>query len=139
MSARFTANFTVLLCGAGLVVGGFAFSLSTLDWLGVGVGGAAIAVAMISFALRHQGAYQRAADVVICAVGAWAVVAARVMADGHRWLEVAAGLGLAGLGGLGLVVREAQLNRGLQVGDARIGADQFAHMSAVQREAGAHR
>jgi hypothetical protein len=137
MSVRFTANFTVLLAGAGLVVCAFAFSLTTLGWLGVGVGAVAIGAALTSFAVPHQGVYQRVADVLICAVGAWAIVAARVMPDGHRWLEFAAGIGLAGLGGLGLVVREAHLSRGLQVGESRIGPDQFAHMSSLQRDAGA--
>jgi hypothetical protein len=139
MSVRFTANFTVLLAGAGLVVCAFAFSLRTLDWLAVGVGAAAIGVALTSFAVRHQGVYQRVADVVICAVGAWAIVAGRVMSDGHRWLEFGAGIALAGLGALGLVVREAHLSRGLQVGESRIGPDQFADMSALQRDAGAPR
>lgn len=139
MSVRFAVNFVVLLAGAGLVVCAFAFSLATLDWVGVGVGAVAVLVALTSFAARHQGTYQRVADVVICAVGAWAIVAARVMADGHRWLEFGAGAALAGLGALGLVVREARLRSGLQVGRARIDADQFAHMSALQRDAEARR
>jgi hypothetical protein len=137
MSARFAANFVVLLIGAGLVVTTFAFSATTVDWVAVGVGAAAIVLALYSFAQRHQGVYQRIADVVICAVGAWAIVAARVMSGHGRWAEFAAGAGLAALGALGLVVREARLARGLQVGQSRIGADQFARLSAAQRDAGA--
>ena len=134
MSARFTANFLVLLLGAGLVVTTFAFSTTTAGWVGVGVGGAAALVALYSFALPHQGAYQRTADVVICAVGAWAIVAARVLTPGGRWLEFSAGAGLAALGAIGLVVREARLATGLQVGQSVIGPDQFAHLTALQRD-----
>jgi hypothetical protein len=137
MSARFTANFLVLLLGAGLVVATFAFSATTSDWVGVGVGGAAALVALYSFALPHQGAYQRTADVVICVVGAWAIVAARVLTPGGRWPEFSAGAGLAALGAIGLVVREARLATGLQVGQSVIGPDQFAQLTALQRDGGA--
>jgi hypothetical protein len=137
MSARFTANFLVLLLGAGLVVTTFAFSATTADWVGVGVGGVAALVALYSFALPHQGAYQRTADVVICVVGAWAIVAARVLNPGGRWLEFSAGAGLAALGAIGLVVREARLATGLHVGQSVIGPDQFAQLTALQRDAGA--
>lgn len=124
----------VLLLGAGLVVTTFAFSATTVDWVAVGVGGVAAVVALYSFALAHQGAYQRVADVVICVVGAWAIVAARVLNPGGRWLEFSAGAGLAALGGLGLIVREVRLGRGLQVGQSVIGPDQFAHLAALQRD-----
>jgi hypothetical protein len=138
MSARFTANFLVLLFGAGLVVVTFAFSTTTAGWVGVGAGGGAVLVALYSFALPHQGAYQRTADVVICAVGAWAIVAARVLPPGGRWLEFSAGAGLAALGAIGLVVREARLATGLQVGQSVIGPDQFAELTALQqRDVGA--
>jgi hypothetical protein len=137
MSARFVANFVALLIGAGLVVTVFAFPYTTVDAVATGVGAAAIVLALYSFAQRDQGVYQRIADVVICAVGAWAIVAARVMNDHGRWLEFGAGAALAGLGALGLVVREARLARGLQVGQTRIGPDQFARMSSAQHDAGA--
>ena len=139
MSARFTVNFAVLLLGAGLVVMTFAFSPETAGWIGLGVGAAATLLALYSFALSHQGAYQRLADVVICSVGAWTIVAARVMSYRGRWLEFAAGVALAVLGAIGLVVREVSLGQGLQVGQARIGPDQFARLSALQRDAGARR
>lgn len=137
MSARFVVNFISLLVGAGLICVCFAFSASTFDWVAVGAGAAAIIAALTNFALANQGAYQRLADVVICAIGVFAVVAARVLAPDDRWPAFAAGAGLAALGALGLVVRELRLARGLQVGSARITTDQFAHMSAVQRDAGA--
>jgi hypothetical protein len=137
MSARFTANFVVLLLGAGLIVTTFAFSAGTAAWVCVGVGGTSILVALYSFAMRNQGVYQRIADVAICLLGAWAIVAARVLTYSGRWLEFAAGGGLAALGALGLVVREARLGRGLQVGESRIGPDELARLSAIQRDAGA--
>jgi hypothetical protein len=137
MSARFTANFAVLLLGAGLIVTTFAFSAGTASWVCVGVGGTSILVALYSFAMRDQGVYQRVADVLICLLGAWAIVAARVMSYSGRWLEFGAGAGLAALGALGLVVREARLGRGLQVGESRIGPDQLARLSAIQHDAGA--
>jgi hypothetical protein len=136
MSARFTANFVVLLLGAGLVVTVFAFSATTVDAVALGVGAAATLAALYSFALPHQGAYQRVADVVICAVGAWTIVAARVLDPSGRWLVFSAGAALAALGAIGLVVREARLGRGLQVGESVIGPDQFARLSALQRDAG---
>jgi hypothetical protein len=137
MSARFTANFVVLLLGAGLVVTVFAFSATTVDAVALGVGAVATLAALYSFALPHQGAYQRVADVVICAVGAWTIVAARVLDPSGRWLVFSAGAGLAALGAIGLVVREARLGRGLRVGESVIGPDQFARLSALQRDAGA--
>jgi hypothetical protein len=136
VSPRFLVNFVVLLLGAGLVVFGFAFSAATFDWFGLGVGATSIVAGLGNFALRHQGGYQRAADVMIGIVGAWAIVAARVMTDRGRWLELSAGLALAGIGAVGLVVREASLSRGLRVGESRIGADQFSRISALQHDAG---
>jgi hypothetical protein len=137
MSARFIVNFVVLLLGAGLVVTTFAFSATTVDWVAVGVGAAAVLMALYSFALPDQGAYQRVADVVICAVGIWAIVAARVLAPSGRWLEFSAGTALTALGAIGLLVREARLASGLQVGHSVIGPDEFAHLAALQRDAGA--
>lgn len=136
MSARFTANFLVLLLGAALLVVVFAFSTRTLDAVALGVGAASVLIALSSFALPHQGAYQRIADVAICLVGAWMIVAARAISYHGRWLQFAAGLGLTVLGAVGLVVRELVLSRGLQVGEARIGPDQFVQLSALQRDAG---
>jgi hypothetical protein len=139
MSARFIANFLVLLLGAGLVVTTFAFSTTTADWVGVGAGSAATLVALVSFALPQQGAYQRIADVVICAVGAWAIVAAIVLTPGGRWLEFSAGAGLAALGAIGLVVREVGLATGLQVGQSVIGPDGFAQHGAATARRGSLR
>ena len=137
MSARFIVNFAILLLGAGLVVSEFAFSPDTAGWIGLGIGGATVLVALYGFAQRDQGAYQRVADVVICALGAWTIVAARVLSYSGRWVEVGAGLALVMLGAVGLVVREIRLGPGLQVGAARIGPDQLARLSALQRDAGA--
>ena len=139
MSARFVANFIVLLLGAGLVVVVFAFSTDTAHWIALGIGATTVVMALYSFASADQGAYQRVADVVICALGAWAIVAARVINYQGRWLEFGAGIGLVGLGAIGLIVREARLTRGLQVGQSRIGPDEFARLSALQRDAGASR
>jgi hypothetical protein len=148
MFARFTANFLVLLLGAGLVVVTFAYPAPTFDGISLGVGAAVIVIALFNFALPDQGVYQRIADVGICAVGAWAIVAAQVLTDRGRWLEFAAGAGLAALGGLGLVAREVRLRREAQVSEARIGhalrvaeaqigADQSARVSAHHRRVGA--
>jgi hypothetical protein len=134
VSGRFTLNFVVVLLGAGLVVIVFALSAPAAEWVGLGVGGAAILAALYGFALADQGAYQRVADVVICATGAWTIVAARVLTYNGRWLEVGAGAGLAALGAVGLVVREASLARGLQVGRSRLGPDQLLRRSALHRD-----
>jgi hypothetical protein len=136
MSARFVINFAVLLLGAGLAVVCFAFSNETAEWVSVGAGGTAIVLAMVNFALAHQGVYQRVADVLIAGVGAWAIVGARVLSDHGRWMHFSAAAALAALGAIGLVVREFGLNRGIQVGDARIRADHLPQLSAMQRRAG---
>jgi hypothetical protein len=139
MSARFVTNFIGLLVGAGLVIVIFAFPGDTAGWVAVGAGGVAIVVALANFALAHQGVYQRCADGIMAAVGAWAIVAARVFTGNVRWLEFGAGAALAALGAVGLVVRELELHRGLQVGEARIRGDHLAHLSALQRDAGVPR
>lgn len=127
MSARFTTNFLILLLGAGLAMVTFAFSHVTAGWVALGVGSAGILVAAHNFALPHQGAYQRTADVVIAAVSAWAIVAAQVMSYGGRWLETAAGLGLSALGAIGLVVREAHLSRLLHIDPLQIELARLVH------------
>lgn len=136
MSARFATNFTVLLMGTALLIFLFAFGRGTADWLALGVGAGAIVMALYSFAMPEQGIYQRIADVLIAAVGAWAIVAARVMNAHGPWLVFGAGAALLGLGALGLVVREIGLAGGLQVGGARIGPDEFARLSTLQHKAG---
>jgi hypothetical protein len=135
MSARFASNFVVLLLGAGLLVCLFAFGRPTADWVAVGAGAGSVVMALYSFASVDQGAYQRVADVLIVLLGAWAIVAARVMNDPGVWLIFGAGAGLTVLGALGLVIREVRLSGELQVGDSRIGYAEFARLSALQREA----
>ena len=139
MSARFVANFVVLLVGAALLVFLYAFGNPLAQWVAVGAGSAAIVMGMYSFASAEQGVYQRIADVVICALGAWAIVAARVMNYDGRWLLFSAGAGLFALGAIGLVVREVGLGGDLRVGDSRIGADEFARLTTLQRDAEARR
>jgi hypothetical protein len=135
VSARFTCNFVVLLVGAGLVVALFAFAMPTADWIALGAGSVAVVMALYSFAATDQGIYQRIADVLICVLGIWAIVAARVMNYQGRWLVFGAGVGLAVLGAVGLLVRERTLSRGLQVGRTRIGVDEFGRLGALQRDA----
>lgn len=139
MSARFVTNFAGLLAGCALVTVIFAFPGETAGWLSVGAGSLAVVVALVNLALAHQGAYQRCADAIMAAVGAWAIVAARVFTGNVRWLEFSAGAALAAVGAVGLVVRELELNRGLQVGETRIRADHLAQLSALQRDAGVSR
>ena len=135
MSARFVTNFLSLLIGAAILIAVYAFARDVSDWVAVGGGAAAILLAAYSFASVDQGIYQRIADLFIALVGTWAIVAARVMSYEGRWLIFGAGLGLAVLGAIGLLVRELRLGRGLQVGASRIGPDQFATLSALQRDA----
>ena len=139
MSARFATNFVVLLLGAAVLVLLFAFGRPLADWVSLGAGAAAVVMALYSFAMPAQGVYQRLADPLIAVVGAWAIVAARVMDDPSIWLMFSAGAGLLALGAIGLVIREVDLARGLQVGQARIGPDEFARLSTILREAEAAR
>ena len=69
-------------------------------------------------------------------MGVWAIVAACVLSSGGRWLEFSAGAGLGALGAVGLVVREVRLATGLRVGRSVIGPDQFARLTALQRDVG---
>jgi hypothetical protein len=131
MSARFAANFSVLLLGAAILVLLFAFGRPLTDWVALGAGAGAIVMALYSFAMPAQGIYQRIADPLIATVGTWAIVAARVMNDRSIWLVFSAGAGLLALGAVGLVIREIDLARGLQVGEAWIGPDEFARLSTV--------
>ena len=127
-----------MLLGAALLVFLYALGGSVANWLAVGAGATAVVMALYSFASVGQGVYQRIADVAICAVGAWAIVAARVLGGGHALL-LGAGAALLGLGALGLVVREVDLAGRLQVGESRIGPDEFARLAAIQGKARARR
>ena len=135
MSARFATNFVVLLVGACLLVALFAFGRPVSDWVAVATGATAIVMALYSFASADQGTYQRLADVAITALGAWAIVAARVMNAPGRWLVFSAAVALAGLGALGLLLREIHLSGELQIGESRIGYSEFAQLTRLQREA----
>jgi hypothetical protein len=136
MRARFVSNFVVLLLGAGLLVFLFALGRPPADWIALGTGAGAIVMGLYSFACADQGVYQRIADVAIVTVGAWAIVAARVMNQPGPWLIFGAGAGLAALGAIGLAVREITLGGELQVGESRIDYSEFARLSTLQRQAG---
>ena len=127
MSARFTTNFLILLLGAALAIVTFAFSHATAGWVALGVGAVGVLLGAQNFALAHQGAYQRAADVVIAVVSAWAIVAALVMTYAGRWLETGAGFGLTALGAIGLVVREAHLSGRLDTDPLQIELARLDH------------
>lgn len=139
MSARFATNFIVLLLGAAVLILLFALGGALTEWVALGAGAAAIVMALYSFAMPAQGLYQRVADPLIAAVGTWAIVAARVMNDRSIWLMFSAGGALLVLGAIGLVMREVGFAGGVQVGDTRLGADEFARLSTMQRHAGARR
>ena len=139
MSARFVSNFVILLLGAALLVFLYAIGRPLADWIAVGAGATAVVMALYSFASVEQGVYQRIADVVICGLGAWSIVAARVMNYSGDWLLFGAGAGLFAMGAIGLVVRELDLAGGLQVGESRIGHDEFARLATLQGKAEAHR
>ena len=134
MSARFVANFVTLITGAGLALAVFAFSFTTAHWLALGIGVTGVLMGLYSFATANQGVFQRIADVIFCGLGAWAILAAVVMNDHSIWLMFSAGGGLAVLGAIGLIVRELELGRGLQVGQTRISTDEFAYISSIQRD-----
>lgn len=136
MSPRFSVNFVVLLLGALLVVMVFAFSARTVDAAGLGVGVVAILSALYGFAQGDQGVFQRVAYVIICTLGAWEIVAARVLTYNGQWLEFATGAGLATLGAVGLIVHETRRGRADRIGRSGIGSDQHARLSTTQRDAG---
>lgn len=139
MSARFATNFVALLLGSALLIFLFALGRPVADWISLGAGASGIVMALYSFAMPAQGIPQRAIDVALATVGTWAIVAARVMGDRSIWLIFSAGLGLLALGALGLAIREIELAGGLQVGETRIGPDEFARLASLQRSAKAAR
>jgi hypothetical protein len=124
--ARFTSNFATLLIGAGLLTSTFAFSSVTVGWVALGAGAATVTVALWAFALRGPGRLDRWLDVAVCAVGAWTIAASRCYGPGPgRWLAFASGAGLAGLGAIGLLVREARLASVLGDAQARLAPEQL--------------
>jgi hypothetical protein len=139
LSARFVVNYVILLLGAAVLVFLYAFGRPVVSWVALGAGAAAIVCALVSFASVQQGVFQRIADLFIALVGTWSIVAARVLNGTGTWYLFGAGAGLLGLGAIGLIVREIELAGGLQVGDSRIGPDEFARLAALQGKAQARR
>jgi len=119
VTSRFITNFAALIAGAVLITGRFAFVPGIVRWIALGVGAAAIIIGLWSFALRRQPALQRLIDVALAAVGGWTIFVSCVWTPRHGlWFEFAAGAALAGVGALGLVVREARLSATLHALEA---------------------
>lgn len=107
----------MLALAAGfLVVACFAFSGDVVRWVGLGVGCAAVLLALGGFAVRGRGAGQRGLDLLSALVGGWLIVAARAFSapETVKWLCFADAVALAGLALAGLVLRELTALRGLR-------------------------
>ncbi len=116
MSSRFTTNLGLLLLAAWLAVATFALGRPTVTWIALGVGVAAVLLALGGFATSTRGAGQRLCDVVAAVGAGWLIVASRTMSSGVvRWTSVGEAGVLAALATLGLALNErrhAQARRG---------------------------
>lgn len=116
LTLRFASNLLALVLGESLTLAAFAFGRSATAAIGLGAGAAVIVAVLAGFATAGRGAGQRTLDLVTVLGAAWTVVAARVFSGGTlKWLCVADGLLLLGLGLIGLVAHEASLERRLLI------------------------
>ena len=122
MTARFASNLIALIAGALLVSTALAFGDGTESWIALGLGCAAVLAAAGAFPLPGRGAGQRVIDVCIALAGVWTIVASRAF-DGQalHWLAFSAGVGIAALGTVGLVLHESLLERTVHSASAIVG------------------
>ncbi len=115
MRFRFVTNLLAMIAGGLLVVAAFAFAPGTASWIGLGVGGTTVLLALAGFAARRRGAAARAVDVMLATLGAWTIVASCVFGAGTaKWLAFADGAGICALGVLGLIVHQVLMQRELR-------------------------
>lgn len=143
MSSRLPTNLLLLILSGLLVVFCFALRSAATAWIGLGVGCAAVMIALTGFAWPFRGAGQRALDVGVFGVGVWLIISARVFAlSTARWLCFADAVALAALAGSGLLLVQVAFGRELaQVRATPVAPHGNGFASGVQplRRAGAGR
>lgn len=99
-----------------MVLSAFAFRPAVTAWLTLGLAAAAILGALAAFAAPDQGTAARSIEVLIVIIGIWAIASCRTFGGPHtlKWICFADGVAVCALGGLGLLLHEAVLERRLR-------------------------
>jgi hypothetical protein len=124
---RFLSNLAVLLAGALLLAASLSFAAATTSWLGLGAACAVLVIVLAALPVRGRGPVQRCFDLIVLAVAAWSVVAARAFAaDTARWLMFASAWAWLAAGALAQAIAALELARALRrlapVGGSAAGA-----------------
>jgi hypothetical protein len=120
-SARLISTLLTAIVGAVLGVGAFSLTAPTERWVAFGGGCAALVVVALAFLMPRRGAVQRALDLPSVLIGVWLIVASRAVESGGagsspdavKWLTLASGAALCGVGVVGLLLHEMGLERDL--------------------------
>ena len=119
---RFVSTMFTAVVGAVLGVGAFSLTAPTERWLGFSSGCATLIVVGLAFLKPRRGAVQRALDLPAALIGGWLIVSTRAVENSGaagtpgavKWLNLAAGAALCGIGWVGLMLHEAGLERDLR-------------------------
>jgi hypothetical protein len=120
--ARFTSTLLTAVVGAVVGIGAFTFAAPTERWVAFGGGCVAIVVIGLAFLMPRRGVVQRVLDLPAVLIGVWLLVCSRAVESGGagatphatKWLNVAGGAALCGIGVVGLLLHEAGLQHDLR-------------------------
>jgi hypothetical protein len=115
MPARFASNLSIALLGGVLVSCALVFAPAVVQWLALGVGGAAAVITLAAFATRGRGPAQRLLDAMIAPLAGWTIIAATTYTGAtQRWMSFSAGAALCALAVSGLIAHEVAIERDLR-------------------------
>ena len=121
MNSRFLTNTGLSVLGGFTVVASMVWAPTVFQWLMLGAGIVAVALAA-GIAIRGRGNAQRALDATVGILGAWTIVASLVFSGAVvTWLGFASGAAFVGLALVGLALHELSTERvvhSLEVRDA---------------------
>lgn len=120
--ARFYAALMTAAAGALAGLSAFTLTTATQRWVSFGAGCCALVVVLVAFAVPGRGALQRLLDVPLALLSVWAIVCSRAIEStgagssgaSVKWLTLASGAAIFGLGLLGLIVHEWKVERDLR-------------------------
>jgi hypothetical protein len=121
-SVRFTSTLLTAAVGAVLGVAAFSLPAATVRWLAFGTGCAVLIVVALAFLVPRRGGLQRILDLPTVLLGVWLIASSRGIESAGagaspgaiKWLNLAAGAALCALGGIGLLLHEAGIERDLR-------------------------